>query len=124
MCLRFLFAVLGLCLAAVAAPAAAQYGQWSLERLHSNVVTLTYTQSIPRDDNDVGTAELAFICIQKDGSRTFGATLLPSERGYENAQDEVTVLITKENVKDRPIFRKNGKTVGTHGIALEDDFGV
>jgi hypothetical protein len=95
MCLRFLCAVLGLCLAAVAAPAADQYGQWSLERLHSNVVTLTYTQSISRDDNDVGTAELGFICIQKDGSRTFGATLLPSEGGYENAQDEVTVLIHK-----------------------------
>jgi hypothetical protein len=75
--------------------AADQYGQWSLKRLHSDVVTLTYTQSIPRDDNDVGTAELGFICIQKDGSRTFGATLLPSEGGYENAQDEATVLIHK-----------------------------
>ena len=90
-----LYAALALCVCGLPATAADQYGQWSLERLHSNVVTLTYTQSIPRDDNDVGTAELGFICIQKDGSKTFGATLLPSEGGYENAQDEVTVLIHK-----------------------------
>jgi hypothetical protein len=91
-----LYAALALCVCGLPATAADQYGQWSLEQLHSNVVTLTYTQSIPRDDNDVRTAELGFICIQKDDSRTtFGATLLPSEGGYENAQDEVTVLIHK-----------------------------
>ena len=56
---------------------------------------------------------LGFICIQKDGSRTFGATLLPSEGGYENAQDEVTVLIHKGERYGSPIFPKNGKTVGT-----------
>jgi hypothetical protein len=60
-----LYAALALCVCGLPATAADQYGQWSLERLHSNVVTLTYTQSIPRDDNDVRTAELGFICIQK-----------------------------------------------------------
>ena len=90
-----LYAALALCVFGIPATAADQYGQWSLERLHSNVVTVTYTQSIPRDDNDVVTAELGLIYIQKDKSRTFGATLLPSEGGYENAQGEVTVLIHK-----------------------------
>ena len=70
---RFSFyAALALCVFGIPATAADQYGRWSFERL---------TQSIPRDDNDVGTAELGFICIQKDGSRTFGATLLPFEGG-------------------------------------------
>ena len=63
--------------------------------MRSNVVVLSYTQSTPLDDNNVGTAELGFICIQKDGSRDFGATLLPLEGAYENAQDEVVVLIDK-----------------------------
>ena len=40
-------------------------------------------------------AELGFICIERDGSRKFGATLLPFEGTYENAQDEVVVLIHK-----------------------------
>ena len=35
------------------------------------------------------------ICIEKNGSRNFGATLLPLEGTYENAQDEVVVLIHK-----------------------------
>ena len=67
-----LYAALALCVCGLPTTAADQYEQSSLERLHSYVVTLTYTQNIPRDDNDVGTAELGFICIQKDGSRTFG----------------------------------------------------
>ena len=66
-----LYAALALCVCGLPTTAADQYGQWSLERLHSYVVTLTYTQNIPRDDIDVGTVELGFICIQKDGSRTF-----------------------------------------------------
>jgi hypothetical protein len=53
------------------------------------------TNRLLNSASDWKQAELAFICIQKDGSRSFGATLLPSERGYENAQDEVTVLIHK-----------------------------
>ena len=35
------------------------------------------------------------ICNEKDGSRNFGATLLPFEGTYENAQDEVVVLFQK-----------------------------
>ena len=95
MCRRVLHAVLGLLFGGLAATAADIYGEWSLDQLRSDVSILSYTQTIPLDDNGVGTAELAFICIQKDGSGSFGATLLPSERGYENAQDEVTVLIHK-----------------------------
>jgi hypothetical protein len=89
MCRRILYAVLGLLFGGLAATATNHYGEWSLDQLRSDVSILSYTQTIPLDDNGVGTAELAFICIQKDGSRSFGATLLPSARGYENAQDEV-----------------------------------
>jgi hypothetical protein len=95
MCRRLLYAILGLCFGGVAATATDRYGEWSLDRLRSNVVTLSYTQITPLDDNDVGTAELGFICIERDGSRNFGATLLPFEGTYENAQDEVVVLIHK-----------------------------
>jgi len=95
MCRRLLYAILGLCFGGVAATATDRYGEWSLDWLRSNVVTLSYTQRAPLDDNDVGTAELGFICIEKDGSRNFGATLLPFKGTYENAQDEVVVLFQK-----------------------------
>jgi hypothetical protein len=85
MCRRLLYAILGLCFGGVAATATDRYGEWSLDWLRSNVVTLSYTQRAPFDDNDVGTAELGFICNEKDGSRNFGATLLPFEGTYENA---------------------------------------
>ena len=77
------------------ATATDRYGEWSLDWLRSNAVTLSYTQRAPLDDHDVGTAELGFICNEKDGSRNFGATLLPFEGTYENAQDEVVVLLKK-----------------------------
>ena len=93
-----------------AATATDRYGEWSLDRLRSNVVTLSFTQSTPLDDNNVGTAEVGFICIEKNGSRNFGATLLPLEGRYENAQDEVVVLIHKDHTIRHPIFRKQGKT--------------
>ena len=93
-----------------AATATDRYGEWSLDRLRSNVVTLSFTQSTPLDDNNVGTAEVGFICIEKNGSRNFGATLLPLEGTYENAQDEVVVLIYKGSHIRHPIFRKQGKT--------------
>ena len=95
MCRRLLYAMLGLCFGGVAASATDRFGEWSLDRLRGNVVALSYTQSTPLEDNNVGTAELGFICIQKDGSRDVGATLLPLEGAYENAQDEVVVLIHK-----------------------------
>ena len=95
MCRRLLYAILGLCFGGVAATATDRYGEWSLDWLRSNVVTLSYTQRAPLDDNDVGTAELGFICIEKDGSRNFGATLLPFEGTYENVQHEVVVLFQK-----------------------------
>jgi len=95
MCRRLLYAILGLCFGGVAATATDRYGEWSLDWLRSNVVTLSYTQRAPLDDNDVGTAELGFICNEKDGSRNFGATLLPFEGTYENGQDEVVVLFQK-----------------------------
>jgi hypothetical protein len=95
MCPRLLYAILGLCFGGVAATATDRFGEWSLDRLRSNVVTLSYTQSTTLDDNNIGTAELGFICIEKDGSRNFGATLLPFEEAFENAQDPVVVLIHK-----------------------------
>lgn len=92
---RLLYAVLGLCFGGFAGSAADRYGEWSLDRLRSNVSTLSYTQSVPLEDNNVGTAELGFICIENGGSRTFGATLLPFEGAYEDAQGEVVVLVHK-----------------------------
>ena len=62
-------------------------------RFHSSAFCAAVNQI--RDDNNLGTAELGFICIEKDGSRNFGGTLLPFEGTYENAQDEVVVLIHK-----------------------------
>jgi hypothetical protein len=120
-----LYAALALCVYGLPATAADQYGQWSLERLHSNVVTLTYTQSIPRDDNDVVTAELGFICIRKDGPRTFGATLLPSEGGYENAQGEVTVLIHKgERYGSSDLSQKWQSSRDYLFLDLQDEIGA
>ena len=95
MCRRLLYAILGLFFSGVAATATDRFGEWSLDQLRSNVVTLSYTQSTPLEDNNVGTAELGFICIEKDGSRNFGATLLPLEGAFENAQDQLVVLIHK-----------------------------
>ena len=95
MCRPLFYAILSLCFGGVAATATDRYGEWSLDRLRSNVVALSFTQSTPLDDNNVGTAELGFIRIEKNGSRNFGATLLPLEGTYENAQDEVVVLIHK-----------------------------
>jgi hypothetical protein len=95
MCRPLLHAILSLCFGGVAATATDRYGEWSLDRLRSNVVALSFTQSTRLDDNNVGTAELGFICIEKNGSRNFGATLLPLEGTCENAQDEVVVLIHK-----------------------------
>ena len=93
MCRHLLYAVLGLCFGGVAATATDRYGQWSLDWLRSDVVTLSYTQSALLNGNK--TAELGFICIEKNGSRDVGATLLPFEGTYENAQDEVLVLFQK-----------------------------
>ena len=93
MCRHLLYAVLGLCFGGVAATATDRYGQWSLDRLRSDVVTLSYTQSALLNGNK--TAELGFICIEKNGPRDVGATLLPFEGTYENAQDEVLVLFQK-----------------------------
>ena len=60
MCRPLLYAILSLCFGGVAATATDRYGEWSLDRLPSNVVTLSFTQSTPLDDNNVGTAELGF----------------------------------------------------------------
>ena len=90
-----LYAILGLGFGGVAATATDRYGEWSLDRLRNNVVTLTYTQNAPPIDSSVGTAEFGIICIENDGSKRFGGTLLPFEGAYETAQDEVVVLLHK-----------------------------
>jgi hypothetical protein len=92
---HLLYVILGLGFSGVAATATDRYGEWSLDRLRNNVVTLTYTQNAPPDDNSGETAEFGIICIEKDRSKRFGGTLLPFEGAYENAQDEVVVLLHK-----------------------------
>ena len=80
MCRRLLYAILGLCFGGVAATATDRYGEWPLIGCAATLSPCS---------------ELGFICTERDGSRKFGATLLPFEGTYENAQDEVVVLIHK-----------------------------
>jgi hypothetical protein len=87
MALALQFNVLG-------AAAADRYGEWVLEQPRSSVVTLSFKQSVPVNNN-IATSELGFVCDQTGKSKNAAVILIPFDGTFENKRGTVSVLIQK-----------------------------
>jgi len=94
---RFLlYPALALHFSVLGATAADRYGEWLLEQPRSFVLTLSFKQSVPLDNN-IATSELGFICDQRDNSKNVAAILVPFDGTFENQRGAIPVLIQKNS---------------------------
>lgn len=60
-----LYSAFALCFAGICATAADRYGEWTLEEPRPFVFTLSFKQSVPRDDRVI-TSEFGFVCDENE----------------------------------------------------------
>jgi len=95
------YTALALFFSVLPANAADRYGGWLLEQPGSFVLTLSFKQSVPLN-NQIATSELGFICDQRDKAKIVGVVLIPFDGTFENKQDVIPVLIQESSDRHDP----------------------
>src|SRR5580704_11420147 len=107
-----------LCFSVFSATAADRYGEWLLEQPRSSLLTLSFKQSVPLN-NQIATSELGFICDQND--KSIGVILIPVDGTFENRQRIIPVLIQKNKDRYDPSDLVQHWNNGTEYIFLESN---
>jgi hypothetical protein len=85
---------LALCLSCTHATAEQRYGEWVLDQPRSLVLTLSFKQSVSRDDR-VARSELGFVC--DDDNKFVGAVLIPFDGTFQNHQAVIPLVIQRDS---------------------------